>query len=170
VKRFFLCIGLCLALCVAAVPVAAAGVGTANGPQAVAAKKLNKKKLRKRARNYIQGVWTSGFPGGPVYTTVAYCTNGTYGFRVVKQNASGPSDTTFNGSWSVKTAGRSTATVGYTIDNFQSAYIDGSPGPDSFPGSPAILAVRASSFSQASFDGVAFMRGSGSCSDVGPLL
>jgi hypothetical protein len=160
-KRLLVCIGLCAALCAGLAQPASASAA----PEAAAAKKKsNKKKLRQRARSYLFGEWNSGVPGGPVYTTVGYCTDGTYGYRVVKQNARGPSDTTFQGRWWVKSAGKTSATFGYTIENFQSVYIDGSPGPDSFPGSPATLAVSATSLSTAIFDGVSFSRGPGTCS------
>ncbi len=161
-KRILVSIGLCVALCAGSVQLASA----AAEPEAVTAKKKSsKKKLRQKASNYILGEWNSGVPGGPIYTTVGYCTDGTYGYRVVKQGVGRkPSDTTFQGRWWVKSAGKTSATFGYTIENFQSIHIDGSPGPDSFPGSPATLAVTATSLSQAVFDGVTFSRGPGRCS------
>jgi hypothetical protein len=156
-----------LAAIAMAVPTLDAMAASDNGPEASTS---SSKKNKQRAKKYIQGVWTSGSSGGPVFTTAAFCTNGTYGFRVLKSNSGTPSDTTFDGSWAVRSAGKSSARVRYTIEHFQSAYIDGSPGPDSFPGSPAVLAVSATSRNTANFDGVPFTRGTGSCSNVADLL
>jgi hypothetical protein len=143
---------------------------TAAGDAGPEASKSSSKKNRQRAKKYIQGVWTAGASSDPVFTTVAFCTNGTYGFRVLKSNSGRPSDTTFDGGWAVRSAGKTSARVRYTIEHFQSAYIDGSPGPDSSPGSPAVLAVSATSRNTANFDGVPFTRGAGSCSNVADLL
>ena len=152
----------------AAVPALGASAAGSTGPQASAAK-ISKKQWRRIATRYLRGEWNAG-AGSPVATTIAFCDDGTYGFRVVKQNARGPSDTTFDGSWFVQSAGRSSFRASYTIEHFKSVYIDGSPGPDSYPGSPAVLSARPQGKNQASFDGVTFTRGPGTCSSVIDLL
>ena len=156
-------------IAVAAIAMAAPTVeATAASDAGPVASKSSSKKNRSRARSYLLGEWNSS--GSGVSITVAFCRDGTYGFRVLKDNGGRPSDTTFDGSWRVTSAGKASARVRYTIEHFKSAYIDGSPGPDSFPGSPAVLAARATSRSTATFDGVPFSRGPGTCSSVTALL
>jgi hypothetical protein len=155
-------------LAIAAVAIAAPDVDAATAsyePTASAAKKSSKK-LRNKATNYLKGALWSHIEdtgSGTLETLVTFCTNGNYAYRKTNYNGSLSYQTYFEGSWRVRTAGKSSAKIDYTIENFKSVYIDGSPGPDSSPGSAAVLAVTARSSSQAIIDGVPFSRNAGTC-------
>ena len=137
------------------------------GPEAAAAaKKLSKKKLKKRATRYLQGaVWSNinNATFGSIVTYLAFCSNGTYAYRKENNSSIAASVTTWDGTWHVTSAGRTSARVQYTVANFRSVYYDGSPGPDTAPPSPSLLQVNAGSVNQAFFDGIEFTRNSGVC-------
>jgi hypothetical protein len=155
---------LAVAAVAIAAPVVEAGAAT-GGPQAAISKK-KKKNFKKKAQNYLQGaLWSSFELAGSSYveTLVAFCTNGTYAYRKDDFSSSPPYETYFEGNWTVSSAGKTSATLDYTIENFLSIYLDGSPGPDTYPGSPAVLAVSMRPPYDVVLDGVEFTRNPGTC-------
>ena len=151
-KRVLVCLALAASMTAIAVPISAGAAS--DGPTATAAKKKKKKKCkaacqRAKATNFLKGslLFRSGCSTTPACDRsyderFGFCKNGTYAAKFEYDNTiSGSYANTFSGAWRVSAANnkQATATVPFTITAWNSAYFDGSPGPDAQPGTNGTL-------------------------------
>jgi hypothetical protein len=142
--------------------------GDGGGPQATEAA-CGKKCLKRRARRFIRHhkfsrVLYNQVSGTSSTERYDFCGGGTFRFRGDYEGYGGTAWTdTFQGTWSVRRARRTSALVHFTTSNFQSIYFDGSQGPDSPPPSSGNMRVQAQSAAVVFLGGAEFSRGPGAC-------
>lgn len=158
-------------LLAASLTVASAGAAASagDGPQAVSAKKRCKAKCKKnRATTFLKGhsysrVSSSPTTGASSTERSNLCVNGSLNFRGEYNGFSGAWLDTYDGTWRVVAATKTSAQVAVTTSNFRSVYFDGSPGPGTPPPAAATVGVQVLSNVQVLIGGVEFSRGTGAC-------